>query len=80
MEKRYIRDFFESRLSAVARGMEGISLDLTQTTESREVGRNLGFVISGWFKMKIGWPVSIDLEQGIKNLACGGHWILIAVA
>ena len=69
-----------SRLSGVARRMEGLSLDLTQTAKSSEGGRYLKFVILDWFKMKIGWLDNVNLEQEMKNLACGYHWILPVVA
>ena len=44
-----------SRLSGVATGMEGLSLDLTQAAKSSGVKKYLDFVISGWYKKKIGW-------------------------
>ena len=61
------------RLSDVATVMEGLSLDLTQAAKSSEARRYLGFVISGLFKMKIGRLDNVNLEQEMKNLACGGH-------
>ena len=42
------------KLSGVARGMEGLYLDLTQAAKSSEARRYLKFVIVGLFKMKIG--------------------------
>ena len=59
--------------------MEGLSLDPTQAAESSEVKRNLEFVVSDWFKIKIGWLNNVDLEQEMKNLACGDPWILLVV-
>ena len=70
-----------SRLSGVAKGMEGLSLDLTQAAKSNEAGSYLKFmVLLGWFKMKIEWLDNQNLEQELKNLACGNHWILSVVA
>ena len=54
--------------------------DLTQAGKSSEVRRYLEFVISGWVKMKIGWLNNVNLEQEMKDLACGDHWILPVVA
>ena len=59
--------------------MEGLSLDLTQAAKRNEVRRYLKFVILGWFKMKIEWIDNVNLEQEMKNLACGDHWILSVV-
>ena len=59
--------------------MEGLSLDPTQAAESSEVKRNLEFVVSDWFKIKIGRLNNVDLEQEMKNLAYGDPWILLVV-
>ena len=41
------RSRIASRLSGMARGMEGLSIDLTQATKSSEARRYLEFVILG---------------------------------
>ena len=60
--------------------MEGLSLDLTQAAKSSEARRYLEFVISGLFKMKIGWLDNVNLEQEMKNISCGDNWVLLVVA
>ena len=66
-------------LFGVAAGMERLSLNLTKTAKSSGVRECLEFVISGWLKMKIVWLCNANLEQKIKNLAYGHHWILVVV-
>ena len=60
--------------------MEGLALDLTQAAKSIKVRNYLDFVISGWLEMKIGWLNSLNVEQEMKNVACGDHWIFLVVA
>ena len=64
----------------MATGKERLFSDLTQTGKNSEVRRYLEFVISGWLKMKIGWLNNVNLEQEVKDLACGDHWILLVVS
>ena len=70
----------DSRLSGVARRMQGLSLHLTQAAKSSDGKRYLEFIVLRRFKMKIGWLDNVNLEQEMKNLACGDHWILPVVA
>ena len=74
------RSRISSRSSGLAREMEGPALDLAQATKSSKGRRYLKFLILGWFKMEIGWLDNVNLEQEMKTLACGDHWILPVVA
>ena len=46
----------------VAKGMESLSLDLVQAAKSSAVRECLEFLIPGWFKMKIVWLYSVNVE------------------
>ena len=60
--------------------MEGLSLDLTQAAKSIEVRKHLDFVITGWLEIKTGWLDELNVEQEMKNVACGDNWFLLVVA
>ena len=55
---------------------------LRSNTSCKKCGRVwecFKFVNSDWFNVKIIWPYNLNLEQEMKNLACGYQWILLVV-